>query len=370
MRTTSTPIRYGVIGLGHIAQVAVLPGFGNAKNASLNALISGDAEKLRVLGERYDVPHCIDYESFDDFIDAGHIDALYIALPNHLHCDYALRAARAGVHVLCEKPLAVTEEECRTMIAACEEAGVHLMTAYRLHFDPAHLHAVDIAQRGDLGELRYIRAAFGQNVVEGDIRLSPLDTGGGSVYDMGIYCINAARYLFGAEPIEVIATSQRRPGDPRFDYCDESTSVTLRFEGERLATFISSLGSASISQLELLGEDGLLRLSPAFSYAHPITMHVNTPEHFERTFPKHDQFGAQLSYFADCIAGGHPPEPDGYEGLADVRIIEAIYLAAELGEAVTLAPVEQRERPDVSQIIVRPAVEKPKEVRSSGPSAG
>ncbi|RAL23035.1 gfo/Idh/MocA family oxidoreductase [Lujinxingia litoralis] len=363
--STADPVRFGVIGLGYIAQSAILPAFAGTPNAHLSAIISGDARKLQVLGERYDVPHRIHYRDFDDFLTQGHIDALYIALPNHLHCEYTLSAAEAGVHVLCEKPLAVSEVECRKMIAACEEAEVHLMTAYRLHFDPAHLHALDMAQRGALGELRYLTGAFGQNVAPGNIRLSPLDEGGGSVYDMGIYGINAARYLFGAEPLEVMATSQRRPGDPRFDYCDESTSATLRFPGDRLASFVSSLGSASIGRLDLLGEDGALSLSPAFSSALPITLRVSTPEPFARTFPRHDQFGAQLLYFAECIQHQRPPEPDGYEGMADVRIIEAIYHAAELEESVALEPVEQRERPDVSQIIVRPGIDKPDEILTS-----
>src|SRR5690554_6041025 len=186
------PIRYAVIGLGHISQVAVLPAFDNAENSKLCALLSSDEEKLKKLGERHNVEHLLHYDEFERLADDDLVDAVYIALPNHLHCEYTERAARAGLHVLCEKPMAVTEEECRRMIQACDENDVRLMIAYRLHFDPANQIAADLARKGALGNTRLFTSTFTQNVVEGDIRLMPLKKGGGSVYDMGTYCINAA----------------------------------------------------------------------------------------------------------------------------------------------------------------------------------
>jgi hypothetical protein len=206
-------IRYGVVGAGHIAQVAILPAFEHAENAELVALFSGDPEKRRVLGERYGIEHALDYDGYDDALSNGLVDAVYIALPNHLHCDYTLRAARRGVHVLCEKPMAIDERECERMIRACEEFHVELMIAYRLHFERANLEAIEIAGSDELGDVRLFESLFSQDVQDGGIRLNPIAVGGGTVYDMGVYCINAARCLFRDEPTEVLATSVSSPRD-------------------------------------------------------------------------------------------------------------------------------------------------------------
>src|SRR5688572_18066158 len=205
-------IRYAVVGLGHIAQVAVLPAFGNARrNSKLVALVSGDVFKRKQLSEKYGVEKTYSYEEYDACLASG-IDAVYIALPNHLHCEYAVRAARAGVHVLCEKPLALTEEDCGRMAAAAREAGVKLMTAYRLHFERANLEACEVARSGRLGEPRLFNSTFCTPVEPGNIR-ARRETGGGVLWDIGIYCINAARSLFRDEPVEVQATTAGRLGD-------------------------------------------------------------------------------------------------------------------------------------------------------------
>lgn len=374
MTESTSPIRYAVLGLGHIAQVAVLPAFQNAENAKLTALISGDKTKREELGKRYkiDASHRFDYEDFDDFLAADLADALYIALPNHLHHEYTLRAARAGLHILCEKPLAVTSEECKEMIKACEDQGVLLMTAYRLHFEAANMKALQAAKEGHFGDLRYFQASFSQDVTEGDVRLMPLSKGGGTIYDMGIYCINAARYLFGAEPLEVVAMSASKKGDDRFKVCDEMTTVLMRFPEDRLASFTSSFGAFATSTYRLVGTKGEVLLNPAFGYAtnlayefHQANGHVH-----EETFEKRDQFGPQLLYFSDCILQGKRPEPDGYEGLVDVQIIEAIYESARTGEPQTLDLDSPPDRPDAAQIITMPGFSKPEEIHASSPSEG
>ena len=205
-------IRYAAVGLGHIAQVAVLPAFAHAGNSELAALVSDDPEKLQKLGRRYKVKGRFSYDQFEEGLRSEAIDAVYIALPNHLHRPYAERAARAGVHVLCEKPMAVTEEDCLSMIRVAEEYGVKLMVGYRLHFEEANLKAIDLVQGGKLGDARLFNSVFTMQVKEGDIRLSPRELGGGTLYDIGIYCINAARNLYGAEPMEVIAFSANIEG--------------------------------------------------------------------------------------------------------------------------------------------------------------
>jgi predicted dehydrogenase len=209
------PIRYAVCGLGWFAQVAILPAFENAaENSRLVALISGDAQKLDVLGTRYGVPpeHRGGYDRYEEILAAAEVDAVYVATPNHLHREHTVRAAGAGVHVLCEKPMAVDEEECREMIDACGQAGVQLMIAYRLHFEEANLTAAEAVRSGRLGEARFFSSVFSNRVTnEDDIRLGPIAAGGGSLYDIGTYCVNAARSLFCAEPTEVSAMQRGRP---------------------------------------------------------------------------------------------------------------------------------------------------------------
>src|SRR5213595_1756712 len=206
-------IRYAVVGCGHIAQVAVLPAFGNARrNSKLAAIVSGDPVKREALKKKYEVEHAIDYAQYDELLKSGAIDAVYIALPNSMHAEYAERAARAGVHVLCEKPMAVTEAECELMGRVAREHQVRLMVAYRLHFERANLEAIEIARSGRIGEPRLFTSTFTMTVVPGNIRVRR-EMGGGVLYDIGIYCINAARSLFRDEPIEVWAASAGVIGD-------------------------------------------------------------------------------------------------------------------------------------------------------------
>lgn len=362
-------IRYAVIGLGHISQVAVLPAFDNAENSELCALVSHDDEKLEKLGEKYGIDELYHYDDLEDLLDKDVVDAVYIALPNHLHHEYTLRAAKKGVHVLCEKPLAVTSEECREMIQVCDDNDVHLMTAYRLHFEAANLKALDLARQGKLGDLRYFNSSFSQNVTEGDIRLFPLEKGGGTLYDMGIYCINAARYLFGDEPIEVMALTESAEGDERFTDCDEMTGALLRFPNNRIATFISSFGAAATSTYRLVGTEGEISLDQAYKYATQISYELKIGDDVRgETFEKRDQFGPELIYFSECIKEDRRPEPDGYEGLADVQIIEALYESARTGTPLSVDIVTPPDRPEPDQVITRPGFEKPEEIKASSPS--
>lgn len=366
-----TKTRYAVVGLGHISQVAVLPAFEHAKEAELVGLISGDEHKLHDLSGRYGVELTGGYDDLERIIEDGDVDAVYVSVPNHLHREYAVRAANAGAHVLCEKPMAVTEAECEEMIAAAADNGVKLMIAYRLHFEPTHLGAIEMVERGRLGRPRIFESVFTQRVKRGDVRLNPIRMGGGSVFDMGIYCINAARYLFRAEPIQVQAmTSFGR--DERFEHCDEMTGAILRFPDERLAIFLSSFGAKETERLRVIGTEGTLEMQPAYSYSMALEYQVDTGEgEIHRRSDKRDQFAPELDYFSRCIATGEDPEPGGTEGLADVRIINAVYESASTGRAVDLVPLEPPSRPTMDQATYRPPVEqKPREVRASGPKQG
>jgi predicted dehydrogenase len=361
-------IRYAVVGLGYISQIAALPAFAHAKkNSELTALVSDDAQKLKKLGAKYKVKRLYDYDQFDDLLASGEVDAVYIGLPNHLHHEYTLRAARAGVHVLCEKPMAVTVEECEEMIRACQENNVKLMIAYRLHFEEANLKAIEIVNSGRIGEPRMFNSIFTNQVEEGNIRLRR-GTGGGTLYDIGIYCINAARYLFRSEPIEVFATTANN-GEKRFNEVEEMTSAIMRFPDERLANFTCSFGAADVSAYQVVGTKGALRVDPAYEFSGDLkhTLTINGKSR-ERTFPKRDQFAPELIYFSDCILTDQEPEPSGKEGLNDVRIIRALYRSAETAQPIRIGKLEKDERPHIGQEMKLPGVKQPELVRAAAPS--
>jgi len=356
----SGQVRYAVIGLGFISQDAVLPAFQNAPNSKLEVLVTGDSRKAEDLGAIYGVRTC-SYEQYDELLGSGDIDAVYIGLPNNMHCDFTVRAARAGVHVLCEKPLAETEEECEQMIEAAEQNQVKLMTAYRLHFEPANLWAINTVQEGRIGDLRIFHSVFSMQAAEGNTRLYKALCGG-SLFDLGVYCINAARYMFRDEPTEVSAWSLKS-GDPRFREVLETVSAMLRFPGDRVASFTCSSGAAPTDMFEVVGSRGVLRLEPAIDYHQQMkSILVIGGKTEERVFMKQDQFGAELLYFSRCILKGEEPEPDGQEGLADVRIIQAILKSAESGDIVPFKISARNRRPGMNQEIKLPPVEPPPRV--------
>ncbi|QIR35388.1 Gfo/Idh/MocA family oxidoreductase [Tolypothrix sp. PCC 7910] len=360
-------IRYAVIGLGWIAQETVLPAFAQTENSQLVALFSEDQVKREELGKQYGVK-AFSYEEYENCLRSGEIDVIYIALPNHLHCDYTVRAANTGVHVLCEKPMAVTEQECEQMIRATKDNNVKLMIAYRLHFDQANMQAVEIVQSGKIGDPRIFNSVFSQQVEEGNVRLEPISNGGGTVYDMGIYCINAARYLFQDEPTEVLALSANKE-QKGFDEADEMTTAILRFPGEKLATFTSSFGAAPVSTLQLVGTKGDLQMDSAYSYQGELKQQITiNNETEEQSYAAGDQFAAEITYFSDCILNGKEPEPSGEEGLADVRIIRAIYQSAQTRQPVHLSKFQRQQRPSAQQIIQRPQAESPELIHAADPS--
>lgn len=339
-------IRYAVLGLGHIAQVAILPAFKNARsNSELKALVSDDPDKLRQLGRKYRVPGLYRYDEYDALLASGEIDAVYISLPNHLHADYSIRAANHGVHVLCEKPMAVTSFECRKMIDAASQNGVRLMIAYRLHFEPANLEAIRCIKRERIGEPRVFTSTFTMPVREGNIRTEAAK-GGGPVYDIGIYCINAARYLFREEPIEVVA-AEACPGRPPFEEVEEAMSVILRFSDEKIASFVCSFGAFDHASYIVAGTKGSVALENAYGYGDVKKLRVCTKskENAPR-FKATDQFAPEIEYFSDCVLKNREPEPSGYEGLADVRIIEEIYHSAHRSTRVKLVVESPGRRPE------------------------
>jgi glucose-fructose oxidoreductase len=326
--------------------------------------VSGDPAKLKKLSKGYGAPIAVGYDNFDRVL--ADVDAVYIATPNSEHADLAVRAARAGKHVLCEKPLAVTTAECDRIVAAFRAQGVYLMTAYRLHFDPITLEVLRHVRRRHLGELRYFSASFSMRVKPGNIR-TRRETGGGTMYDIGIYCINGARMLFNAEPVSVSAQSINgaRSGMPTVD---DTTSAILRFEGDRLAALTCSFDAADVSAYRIVGTRGSILVSPAFEYAEPLAYTMTTAKGSRtRRGRKIDQFAGELLYFSDCILNSRKPEPSGEEGAEDVRIIEAIYESAHLGKTVALGAARPEAGPTSRQRHAEPPVSRPSLVHARGP---
>jgi predicted dehydrogenase len=360
-------LRIAVVGLGHFAQSAVIPAIEHLADVELAALVSGSRHKLDELGERYHVPARCGYDRLDELLASGKVDAVYIAVPNDLHAELTVIAARNGVHVMCEKPMAPTEAECMQMIRACEQRRVKLMIAYRLHFEGANLVAVELARGGEIGEPRMFSSVFSMQIRGGNVRTQPR-RGAGPLYDIGTYCLNAARYLFRTEPIEVLAM-KLAGHDPRFAAVDEAFAVTLRFPQDRVAQFTCSFGAHDRAHYQVVGTEGFLTLDNAYEYAAEMTLHVQGKHGAKtRTFTKRDQIAAEIEYFARCIREDLVPEPSGWEGLADVRILQAIQQSARFGRAVPVEPIPRPQRPDLGQEIRIAAHELPPLVDVEQPS--
>jgi predicted dehydrogenase len=363
-------IRYAVVGLGYFAQEAILPAFAHARdNSELTAFVSSDPKKNQKLGAKYGVKLHYSYEQYEDCLRSGLIDAVYIALPNHLHRDYTVRAAEAGIHVLCEKPMAMDEKECEAMTEACSRNKVKLMIAYRLHFNRANLEAIQVLKKKKIGEPRLFSSVFSHQVQAGNIRAKD-EAGGGGLWDIGVYCINAARYLFQAEPTSVFAYTAN--GDPkRFQGVDEIAAAVMRFPKDRLAQFTISQNGGDVAEYRVVGTKGDIQLNPAYEYAEGLAYEVTINGKTQtKKFPKSDQIAPEILYFSDCIVTRKQPEPSGQEGLLDVRIINALYESAKSGRAVELARSTKSARPDISQTITRPPVDKEELVNAEAPSGG
>jgi len=332
----SQQIGYAVIGLDEMVRHAVLPAFARAQdNSRLVAVVAADraeaqsaAQPLHVAGYHYD--------DFKQCLQRDDVNAVYLTLPSSMRCDYAVEAARAGAHVLCEVPMAVTADECRRMLRTSQTNRVKLMIGYRLHFHPAHQRVLELLREGFIGVPKTFSSDVTTRIESAqDVRLQRR-LGGGTVYELGIACINTARTLFRAEPAQVMAmtarTSRRYGGD-----VDESAVGLVRFPDDRLAHFHSSFGEEPSAEFTVFGEEGSLRLTNAYAHdARMILRRVRKSQVDEETFEPVDQFAAMIGYFSNCVLSDSPPEPSGYDGLQDVRLVEAIYRSARDGRPVTL----------------------------------
>ena len=325
-------INYAIVGAGWISQIAFLPGAAQSGNSRVAAIVSGDLAKGTQLAEFHGVDSVIGYEGYDALLASPSIDAVYIALPNHMHADYAVRAARAGKHVLVEKPLAATEQEALAMIAAARDGNVFLMTAYRLHNEPGTVAVLEHIRAGAIGMPLFFQSVFSFQTVVGNHRLRA-SAWGGPLQDVGVYCVNAARHVFAEEPVEAIAIAHRPDDDPRFAEVNASVATMLRFPSGGLAQFVASFGGAPVDNYRVIGTVGDLELDPGFKFETATKLRLRRDDTWRETqFPQIDHFGGQIAYFSDCIAAGTSPEADGEEGLADMRALIAIEKACLTGQ--------------------------------------
>ncbi|HLY60499.1 MAG TPA: Gfo/Idh/MocA family oxidoreductase [Terriglobia bacterium] len=326
---TPKRVGYAVVGLGRIAERAVLPAFRHSRRAKLVALVSGDEKKAARLAAKFGASDYYSYEDYSLCLSHPHVDAVFIATSNGTHAEYSERAAAAGKHVLCEKPMANSVEDCQRMIEACRTHRVRLMIAYRKYFDPASLALKKIMTGGELGRLKVIHSAFTIFLPPGR-KVTPwhLDrkmAGGGALVDVGVYCVNTTRWLTAREPVE--ASAHVWTVDPeRFDDVEENITFRLTFPEGFVLQATASYGAAQASFLHVHGERGWAALDPAFAYDEERRLFGKIRGRwFEKKFKVMDEFALELDAFADCIRRKCDPAPDGNEGMRDVVVMQAIY---------------------------------------------
>ncbi|MGQ9370628.1 Gfo/Idh/MocA family protein [Azospirillum sp. A39] len=363
------PVRYAVVGAGWIAQQVFMPALAQTGNSVLAGLVTGDPEKAKALAAKYGIAaaNVCDYDGYDALLRSGAVDAVYVATPNALHRDHAVRALEAGVHVLCEKPLADSEEAAQAIVEAAAASPAKLMVGYRLHFEPATVEALEIVHAGRLGEVRLFSSVFTQQVAGANHR-AKAGNWAGPVADMGPYPINMARHVFQADPVEVMAFAAR--GDERrFGEVPEAVSVLMRFPRDRLAQFVVSYGAEGLDEYRIVGTDGNLHAQPGFDFMTPLKFRLSTPSGAEEhNFPHTDHFGAEARYFSQCILEDRAPQPDAVEGLADVRVALAIEESLRSGRPVTVEPVRQPLPPQRENVGELPFIMEPDLVHAAPPS--
>jgi len=329
-------VGYCIIGLGRIAD-HFMRGIQETGNSKVTALVSGHRDKAEKLAEKYGVPKSsiYSYENMDQMRDNHTIDAVYVALPNSMHAEYTIRSAKAGKHVLCEKPMAVSVPEAQSMIDACKAANVKLMIAYRCHYETTNLRAVQLLRSGAIGQIQSIQSAFGFNCGAGEWRLNKPLAGGGPLMDVGIYCLNATRYLTGEEPAGITAYAHTDSNDPRFKTVEENVVWITKFPSGVVATCNTTYGAPMEGYFRVHGSKGWLEVDTAFSYEglHLTAEYQDQDRHtvkLDEPNPEKDpsQFAKEADHFSDCVLHNKTPQSPGEEGLRDMQYIREIYKSA------------------------------------------
>lgn len=321
-----------LVGLGTYSSDELAPALQQTKHCYLAGIVSGSREKIAGWQKQYNLPDnaCYTYESFDAIRHNPDIDIVYVVLPNALHAEWVVRAARAGKHVICEKPMAVTVEECDRMIAACREAGRLLSIGYRLHFEPHHQEVISLGKGKELGAIKLIETDHGLADTQG-WRLEKALAGGGPLMDVGIYCVQAARYATGMEPIAITAQEGFKHNPEKFKDIEEAITWQMEMP-DGIVVKCTSTYSGKTNRLRIEAEKGWIELSPAYGYR---GIKGKTAEG-NMNLPEVNQQALQMDDFALCIKEGRSTPVSGEEGRQDVKILQAIYKAMETGERIDL----------------------------------
>jgi predicted dehydrogenase len=335
----SKRVGYAVVGLGSISEIAVLPAFGNSSKSRLVALVSHDQKRAQQLGAKFGVTNCYGYENYDRCLDHPDVEAVFIASVNGKHAEQTLRAAAAGKHVLCEKPMATSVGDCRRMVEACKASRVRLMIAYRKYFEPGSVALKNLASSGKLGSLKHMYSTYTEIVDPAKAQAWQLNrnlAGGGSLMDLGIYCVNTMRWVAGSAPIE--ATAYVWTEDPkRFSEVEDNIAFRLTHPDGLVCHGSSSYSAVAASFVQVHGEKGWAALNPAFAFEEERRLFGKIQgQWFEQTFKVIDEFALELDAFADCVRRGRDPEPDGMEGWRDIAAIQAIYRSARENRTVPI----------------------------------
>jgi predicted dehydrogenase len=332
-------VGFAVVGLGAIAQGSVLPAFRHTKQAKLVALVSRDKRKAERLYRKFKAKSCYAAEEFTSCLANPEVEAVYLATPPSEHLSALLAAARAGKHVLCEKPLAVNATQSAEMLRVCEQQGVQLMTAYRKYYEPSTLYLKKLLHSGRLGKIDVINTAFSELHVAGRSLSWLLDAqaaGGGPLMDLGVYCVNTSRWLVEEDPVEVSAHCWKKDV-ARFRSVEEGISFRMHFASGLVVQGISTYSSVLSSFLFVQGDQGWACLSPAFPFDEErrLTGKVGG-KWFERKFKVLDEFAPELDALATAIRTAKSVEPDGRQGHRDMLILGAIYDSARRKEPVVI----------------------------------
>lgn len=330
---------YALVGIGELCLTQVLPAFAEAANSKVVALVSGHPEKAKKVANHYriDEKNIYNYDNYENMRDNSEIDVVYVILPNSMHAEYTIRALKIGKHVLCEKPMATSSAECQQMIDAAKAANKKLMIAYRLHYEPYNMACIELAKKKKFGKINFIEAENLQDVQAPNIRLSK-DLGGGALGDVGIYCINAARYLTGEEPTSVRGVLYSDPHNPKFAEVEEVASALLTFPSGTIASCTGAFGSAESRRFRATCEKGLFELEQAFYYSGQRMKQTAKDGSIEEpVLPYINQFAAEMDHLSQCIMNDKTPRTPGEEGLADLRVMEAVKQSAREQRVVQLS---------------------------------
>ena len=323
-------IGYCIVGLGRISMQHFMPGCRISKYSKVTALVSGHRDKADKMAAAYGVParSIYSYQNYDAIADNPDIHAVYIALPNSMHAEYTIRAAKAGKHVLCEKPMSTSVADAQAMVDACRRADRKLMIAYRCQFEPCNLRAIQLIREGSLGKVQSIVSANGFNIRPGEWRYDGKLGGGGPLMDVGIYSLNACRYLTGEEPAEVHGYASVIDQDGRFQDVEETLSWTMRFPSGITTACTTTYGAAMPGSYTVYGSKGTLHLEPAFGYeGQHLTARLAGGQSLDENANEKDpaHFSRESDHLAECIFQNKEPKTSGLEGLRDMQWIEKIY---------------------------------------------